>query len=128
MSLAVDADVLSSVDLFGKSVTDLQEGIDISGRMISGTLKYVNGGWDAGTWSAEESKGNYLVLHADATDGATITVEVIGGDHGPQTLDEDGICICRIKNTSQKIRVSASKTNYTTNVKTYELDALVLGE
>lgn len=96
--------------------------------MLSGTLKYVNGGWDAGTWSEAESKGNYIVLHAEATDGATITVEVIGGDHGPQTLDEDGLCIFRIKNTAQKIRVTATKTNYITVVKTFSLGGIVLGE
>lgn len=108
-------------------MTDLQENIVVGTGAITGTLKYVDGGWDSGTWSAEESTGNYLVLHcASAVDGATLTVEVEGGDHGPQTLDDDGLVICRIKNTAQKIKVSASKTGYETTTKTYTLTGVTL--
>lgn len=73
-----------------------------------------------------EQEGHYLVIHAEATEGATITLEIIGGDHGPVTLDEDGICICRIKNTAQKIKITASKEGYTTVTRTMKLTNLTL--
>ena len=75
-----------------------------------------------------EQQGNYLVLKFDAGDvsGATITCELIGGDHGPVTLDPDGILISRIKNTSQKIKVTATKEGYATFTRTYDLASLIL--
>lgn len=75
-----------------------------------------------------EQSGNYLVLKCDtgAVTGATITVEIIGGDHGPVTLDPDGIIICRIKNKSQKIKVTATKESIGTVTKTFDLASLIL--
>ena len=59
-------------------------------------------------------------------DDATITVQIVGGTHGPVTLDPDGIIICRIKNTEQAIRVTASKTGYANITRTYTLTGLTL--
>ena len=127
--MSVDADISAGTDLFGKSVTDLQEDIEVSSGAITGTLKYVSGGWDSGTWGADESSGNYLALHCESEEeGAVITVEIVGGDHGPQTLDDDGLIICRIKNTSQKIKVTVSKSGYSSVTKTYTLTGITLGE
>lgn len=99
----------------------------ISDGAITGTLKYVSGGWDSGTWGADESTGNYLALHcASDMDDVTITVEVVGGTHGPATLDEDGLIICRIASTSQKIKVVATKTGHPTTTKEYALTGLTL--
>ena len=68
------------------------------------------------------------MLHAEAPDldGVTITAEVIGGDHGPTTLDESGINIFRIKNNTQGIKFVASKDGYTTVTKTFRLNGLIL--
>lgn len=73
-------------------------------------------------------EGNYLVLKCDtgAVTGSTITVEIIGGDYGPVTLDPDGIIILRIKNKSQKIKVTATKESVGTVTKTFDLASLIL--
>lgn len=129
VSLSVDADIAAGTDLFGKSVTDLQENIEVGDTAITGTLKYVSGGWDSGTWSAEESTGNYIALHFESeADDATIVAEIVGGVHGPVTLDDDGLLIARITSTSQKIKVTVSAEGYETVTKTYALTDLVLGE
>ena len=111
--------------MFDKSVTDLQSDIVVGANAISGTLKYISDYSSAG-YAGDEASGNYLVIHSEAADADSITVEVVGGVHGEQTLDVDGICICRIANNSQKIRVRAYKDGTVANVKTYSLDSLVL--
>lgn len=74
-----------------------------------------------------EQQGNYLVLHIDTdVEGATIEVELIGGKHGPVTLDSDRTLISRISNKSQKIKITASKEGYPTVSKTYSLGGLKL--
>ena len=75
-----------------------------------------------------EQSGNYLVIKCDTGDvsGATITAEIIGGDHGPVTLDSDGILVSRIKNRSQKIKITATKEDYGTVEKVYDLASLIL--
>ena len=74
-----------------------------------------------------EQQGNYLVLHIDTdVEGATIQVELIGGAHGPVTLDSDRTLISRIKNKGEKIKITASKEGYPTVSKTYTLAGLKL--
>lgn len=74
-----------------------------------------------------EQEGHYLVLHIDTDiEGSTIQVELIGGNHGPVTLDPDRTLISRIKNKSQKIKITASKEGYPTVTKTYSLGGLTL--
>lgn len=94
---------------------------------IGGTLKYVTG-YTGFSGDPAEQSGNYLVIKCDTGDvsGATITAELIGGDHGPVTLDADGILISRIKNRSQKIKLTASKEGYGTVEKVFDLASLIL--
>ena len=74
-----------------------------------------------------EQQGNYIALHIDTdVEGSTITVELIGGDHGPVKLDSDRTCIFRIKNKNQKIKITSEKTGYPTITKTYTLGGLTL--
>lgn len=103
----------------------MQENISIGENAITGKLKYVTG-YTGFSGDASEQSGNYLVLHSEADEGASITVEVVGGVHGPVTLDEDGICILRIASTSQSVKITASKTGCTSTVKTYALTDLTL--
>jgi len=115
------------VDLLGKDVTDLQTGIEISDdHKITGTLKYVEG-YTGFSGDPAEQSGNYLVVRASAVEGAVITAEIIGGDHGPVTLDEDGILIARIKNTSQKLQFNAVTAAGIQTI-TYSLSGLTLQE
>ena len=110
MSVNVDANVGADTDLFGKVVSDLQENVVVSAEGISGTLKYIDDYSSA--YGSGENSGYYLVLHCTTpgVEGATITSEVIGGVHGPVTLDEDGIVISRITDKdTQTIEVVAYK-------------------
>lgn len=111
--------------MLGKSVTDLQTGIEVGTNSISGTLKYIADYSSAG-YAGEEASGNYIALHCTSEDADYITVEVVGGVHGEQRLDEDGIIIARIANNSQSIRVKAYKDNAVGNVRTYRLTDLTL--
>ena len=126
--LAVTADIPSSTDLFGKSVTDLQENAVVRGNKVFGTVKYIADYSAAGYGDGEDS-GNYLVLHCavPGEDDVTITSELVGGVHGPVTLDDDGIVITRITNkNTQTIKVTASKDGYESVTKTFRLNGLNL--
>ena len=97
MNIKVDANIGASVDLFSKSVTDLQENITINGKVISGTLKWIDDYSSA--FLPPEDEGNYLALHIDTTGATSGTVEVINGTHGQKDLDlSDGIVVLRITN------------------------------
>lgn len=122
----MDDTIPDGVSLLGKELSDLQSGVSVAGDGIIGTLKYVTG-YTGFSGDPAEQSGNYLALHIDsAVEGATITVEVIGGDHGPATLDEDRTCIFRIKNNYQKIKITAAKAGTPTVTKTYNLLGLTL--
>ena len=112
-------------DLFGKVASDLQENIAVAPTGITGTLKYIDDYSSA--FSGAEASGNYLVLRAKSINGAVITGEVVGGTHGPVTLDEDGILICRIASNEQSVKFVATTSNGSATV-TYALTNLVLEE
>lgn len=123
----VDADISDSVDLFGKTASDLQEGILVGDNAIRGKVKYI-ADYSSAYGSGEDS-GNYLVLHCavPGVEGVTLTCELVGGVHGPQTLDEDGIIITRITNKStQTFKVVASKDGCVSVTKTFSLKGLTL--
>ena len=128
--LTVDADVADSVDLFGKVASGLQTGVEVDNenKTIRGTVKYIADYSSAG-YTGDEKSGNFLVIHAEVPDvtGVTLTAELIGGTHGVQTLDEDGILISRITNkNSQMIRIVARKDGYDPVSKTFSLKRLTL--
>ena len=124
--MSVDADIEDSVDLFGKAASDLQTGITIGKKGVSGTLKYISDYSSA--YGPGMDSGNYIVLHyATEEEGSTITCELIGGTTGPVTLDPDGLNITRITNkNTQTIKVVARKTGYTDTVKYISLKGLTL--
>lgn len=129
LSVNVDANISDSVDLFGKTVSDLQEDIVISKNGVTGTVKYIADYSSA--YGAGEDSGNYLAIRCSTpgVEGATITVEVVGGLHGPTTLDEDGICICRITDkTTQTIKVVASKEGLDSDTVVLDLTGLTLAQ
>ena len=107
-------------------MADLQSNIEIDGTSIKGTLKYIADYSSA--FTGDEASGNYLALHFDCDDDdAVLKVEVVGGDHGEVTLDSSKINIFRIKNTSQKIKVTASAGGEEYS-KIYDLTGLTLQE
>lgn len=100
--------------------------MSVGGSDISGELKYVTG-YTGFSGDPTEQEGHYLVLHIDTEiEGATIVCELIGGKHGPVTLDSDRTLITRISNKSQKIKITASKEGYDDIVKVYSLSGLTL--
>lgn len=98
--------------------------MEVGTDAITGTLNYVTG-YTGYSGDAELQSGNYLALHAAAEEGATITVELVGGTSGPVTLDSDGISIGRITSTEQSVRFVAS-LNGMTQTKEYALSDLTL--
>ena len=114
------------MDLFDKVASDLQTGVSVGDNGIGGTLNFIDDYSSAG-YTGDEKSGHFLVLHAEALDGATITCEIIGGVHGPVTVDpSDGLVICRIKNTQQQIKLTATKAGAQTITKTFRLNGLTL--
>ena len=126
MSLSSDID--NETSLLGKYVTDLQEDVEIAGGVITGTLHYVTE-YTGFSGDPAEQEGNYLAVVCEASEGDTITAELIGGQHGPVTLDPDGILIARITDpAAQKLRFTATGVDGTTETKEYSLSGLTLEE
>ena len=127
MSLAVDADISDSTELFDRVASDLQEDVTISNGIVAGNLKYIANFSSA--YGAGEDSGNYLVLHfsTGSVSGATIKAKLFGGEHGWVTLDPDGILISRITDkNSQTLTVVANKTGYEQAVMRLSLKGLTL--
>lgn len=126
MGLTVDADISDSIDLFGKSVTDLQSDIAVSDDAIEGILNFVD---DYTDFSEDETlqSGNYIAIHAFVPDVEDVTIEVNGGDS--VALDEAGITIIRITDKdSQTITVVASNDEYDSVTKEFSLSGLICEE
>lgn len=122
----MDDTIPEGVSLLGKELTDLQSGVSVGQDAISGTLKYVTG-YTGFSGDPAEQSGHYLALHIDTdAEADSITVEIIGGDHGPVQLDSDRTNIFRIKNKQQKIKIVAKKDGYPDVEKIYNLAALTL--
>jgi hypothetical protein len=124
--MSLSADIDSSVDLLGKSVTELQSEVSVSGDTISGTLLYVDD-YTGFSGDPAEQAGNYLVVKCTADEGDTIVLDLIGGTHGPVTLDEDGICIIRVTNKdTQKLKYTATGADGSTEEHIWNLTGLTL--
>ena len=122
--------------VYGMTVSSLQSNIDVSASgsvgSISGTSKLVSdgSGWTSGTWGTGEDTGNYLALKAvGIPDGATATIELVGGEHGPVALlkSEDYMAVGRITSAVQKIKLVVALGEYA-DTKTYSLNKLTLAK
>ena len=126
VDLSVDADVPASMDLFNKTVSDLQENVVVGVSSISGTLKYVDD-YTGFSSKTEEQSGNYLAIHADDPNADTVTIELLGGTKGPVTLDEDRVAVLRIKDkNTQSIKAVSYKNGAIKDSWIYKLKGLVL--
>lgn len=113
-----------TVDLLGKTVSDLQTNVVISNGAATGTLKYVDD-YTGFSGDVSEQSGNYIALVAESVAGATITAELIGGIHGPVTLDSDGILIARITDSVTAVKYTTTKGTDSKTV-TIDLSGLTL--
>ena len=124
--MSLSADIETSVDLLGKIVTDLQDEVTVSGDTISGTLAYIDD-YTGFSGDVSEQVGHFLAVVCTADEGDTITLDLIGGTHGPVTLDEDGICIIRITNKdTQKLKYTATSADGSTETRIWNLTGLTL--
>ena len=122
----MDDTIPDGVSLLGKELTDLQSGVSVGAETIGGTLKYVTG-YTGFSGDPAEQEGHYLALHIDTdVEADSITVQLIGGTHGPVELDPDRTNIFRIKNKQQKIKIVAKKDGYPDTVKVYDLSGITL--
>lgn len=110
--------------MLGKDASDLQSNIAINDGVISGTLKYIEDYSSAG-FTGEEKSGHFLALKITPTDGATTTVQVIGGLHGAATVDVDGLVVLRIMNTNQSVQFVTTKNGKTATYN-YSLAGIIL--
>ena len=125
--MSIRADISTSEDLLGKSVTDLQSNIAIGSDSISGTLKYVTG-YTGFSGNTEEQSGNYLALKCDGLPEADeVTFELVGGTVGhPVTLDSDRLIVVRITDIENQYIVVTATKGGTTMSKTLYLTGLTL--
>lgn len=121
----MDDTIPEGVSLLGKELSDLQSGVSVGMNDISGTVHYVTD-YTGFSGDPAEQQGNYLALHIDSDEDTTITVELIGGTHGPVTLDPDRTLIVRLRNKQQKIKITVTKDGYDTITRTYTLAGLTL--
>ena len=112
MSLTVDADISSDTDLLGKAVTDLQKDVTIGKDAIGATLQYVTG-YTGFSGDTTEQEGNYLALHFEDEGADSISVQIIGSDHEPSTLDDDGLLVAQIRSIAKGIDVWTVKDGVT---------------
>jgi hypothetical protein len=108
-------------------VSDLQKDVVINEGAISGTLHHVT---DYTGFDSELYDGHYLAIHCVVNglgvEDYTIKIKIIGGSGNEVTLDEDGLFVGYIANTSEKIQITAKKDGYADVVKTYNLTGLTL--
>ena len=124
--MTLSADIAASVDLLDKIVTDLQSDVSVSGGTISGTLNYIDD-YTGFSGDPAEQVGHYLAVKCEAEEGDTIVLDLIGGTHGPVTLDDDGICIIRITNpATQMLKYTATGTDGSTETQIWKLTGLTL--
>lgn len=100
----------TATDLFGKAASDLSQNITVANDVISGKLPYVEGYTDFST-NVSEQEGNYLAL-AVSTDveGATTTVELMGGAAPVTKSDGNGNYVMRVTNAdTQTVKVTSTK-------------------
>ena len=117
-ALTVDGNVPTTLDLFGKKVTDLQKDIVIKDGVATGELLYVTG-YTGLSGDPAEQQGNYIALHVDVPDVEDVTYTVNGN-----TLDSDQVIVLIVKNKDKKVVVTASKLGEPTITKEISLKKL----
>ncbi len=109
-------------------MSELQNDVKVGSNFINGNLAYVT---DYTGFSGDISlqSGNYLALKFEATEDATVTVQLIGAtvNPNPVELDSDMNMVLRITDpATQKIKVVVSKDGYEDLTRTYRMNTLKL--
>ena len=124
--ISVSSEIDEEENLLGLTVADLQSGVTVTGNAVSGTLLAVTG-YTGFSGDPAEQSGHYLALVCTAQEGDTITAELIGGLHGPVTLDDDGILIVRVTDKdAQKLKYTATAADGSSESRLLDLSGLTL--
>lgn len=108
VSLNVGVDT-SSEPAYGKPISDLMENVTLKNYTFFGKLKHVEQ-YTQFSNDPEEQEGNYLVVSVVPEEEAKTKFELLGGTAGEKTLDpDDHQIVCRIRNTSQKLKITSEK-------------------
>lgn len=113
-----------TIDLLGKVASDLMTDVVIEDGKATGTLNYITD-YTGFSGDPEEQEGNYIALQATVGDDITTTAELIGGIHGPVTLDSDGILVARITDSVTAVKFTITKGT-DSNVTVIDLSELTL--
>ena len=112
--------------ILSKSVADIQSGVIVNDDSIQGTLKYVTG-WTQYSGDPALQNGNFLAIQFEATEGATTTIQLLGGlDQSPKTLDSDMDAVFRITNPNAQAIKVVSTAGGVSVTKVYDLSMLRL--
>lgn len=90
---------------YGKDVKDLQANVVVNDDFIQGTLKHVVD-YTGFSGDPDLQSGNYLALKISGVEGATTTVEVLGGSRAghPKTIDDDCLVVRVEDKTKEKLK------------------------
>ena len=110
---------------YGKMVSELQTHVTVFQNEIAGVLNYVTG-YTGFSGDSDEQSGNYLALKFAIPEGASATVQLIGGVNGPASLGSDDYCVFRVTSNTQVIRVVVTGVNGDTLTKDFNLTGLKL--
>lgn len=105
----------------------MQSEIEIENGAITGTLAYIADYSAAGF----EGAGHYIALKvssSESVEGVTYKCTIIDADGAERTttLDNDQNIVIRISSTQQKLRFTAEKDGYGTDIETLSLADLTL--
>ena len=123
MQLNVSAITDDAEDLFGKTVSDLQQDISVGRTGITGTLKYVD---DYTGFSGDPSlqSGNYLALHCEVPGASDVSITVTVTN--PSVLDPDGDIVLRIADKDTQTVTVVAVADGKTLRKTFSLRGLTV--
>lgn len=115
------------VSMFGTLVSDLQDGVAISGNAITGTLKYLDSGALVDTWGA----GNFIALKFSNLDPNATSVKVgLDPSQGSGLVeiitDPDRNGAFKVTNKDTQVFKVVSTDGTTTKTDTYSLAGLTL--
>ena len=122
----------SGATLFGKSVSELQTNVSVSGKNITGTLNYVTG-YTGFSSNPEEQEGHFLALDLSDNDFTGLTSVMVGLDPSAGSglveiiNDPDKNGVFRISNTRQKFKIVSTDGTYT-KTQVFNLSGLTLAE
>lgn len=127
MSPTVEAED-GGTEVFGHTVSDLQSDVSVSGKAITGDLKYATEGALPDHWGA----GNFLVLKFANNDPSVTSIKVglqpSASGMELQELDEDMNAAMKISDKDEQKLVVVSSSATKTMTEYYDLSGLELEE